>query len=136
MKTQAWFTALTQHNNSTRMVILCHRCINGKFYHLDQYTQVQISFRKSLTYWDRISWSTIRYDKIRLMNYASKSKLILPFNNIVWNSVKSTWTIYQLWLCKINGLWFIIWKQCYGYKIGQTLQFGLYPRASRLLKKR
>ena len=40
----------TQHNNSTRMVILCQRCINGKFYHLDQYTQVQISFRKSLTY--------------------------------------------------------------------------------------
>ena len=32
----------TQHNNSTRMVILCQRCINGKFYHLDQNTQRQI----------------------------------------------------------------------------------------------
>ena len=35
------------------MVILCQCCINGKFYHLDQYTQVQISFRKSLTYLDK-----------------------------------------------------------------------------------
>ena len=30
------------------MIILCQRCMNGKCYHLDQYTQVQISFRKRL----------------------------------------------------------------------------------------
>ena len=139
MKTQACFTAQTQHNNSTRVVTLRQRCINAKFYHIDQYKQGQISFRKSFTYLDRKNHGPfkllciIRYV---LMNYASKSKLKLPFSYIFWNSVKSIWTIYQLRLGKINGLWFIIWKQCYGYKIGQTLQFGLYLRASRLLKKR